>query len=456
MNIDKTIDEFRRGKFELDCRKIVLQQNKERGAIFEGQGYLKQLENGTLIFKIFITEFKNAKPFDHLEVDTAYGVLYTDEMFYTLTAVSRGGTEISASGVRPSIDWDMHSAPCAEIARGQMQSIVAKINQPQPINYLGLYFFEEYEVPLHAMSEAEKHGDKYWTLDTAEFEACACHFTVKVRDGSGLTFVEATSKSTFPNDFHLRIREALQYITGRIAMCRARVESRDDMLILTLESPTRTASHNQFVGPISRVSPSLQKDLWNLFEIYLTYVVKNTPDTFWNPVAYHIYNACEASSNSLDAWAVGVSVAVEAIASLITSNASTKEAEKISALQESMREHLKTLPQFADLSQRMTGLIAMLGKKRPQDVMHELAAKGLVEKTYITAWSKLRNRHVHPSISDLKKPSPADYQQLIDRIHSVEVLLYQLTFYLIGYSGPYTDYGIKGFPTKTYPISEGS
>jgi len=31
-----------------------------------------------------------------------------------------------------------------------------------------------------------------------------------------------------------------------------------------------------------------------------------------------------------------------------------------------------------------------------------------------TAWSDLRNRHVHPKLSDLKKPDPIDYQNLLE------------------------------------------
>jgi hypothetical protein len=68
-----------------------------------------------------------------------------------------------------------------------------------------------------------------------------------------------------------------------------------------------------------------------------------------------------------------------------------------------------------------------------------LSPTGHVEKAYVDAWTYLRNRHVHPTLKDLKKPDAIDYQKLLDHIHRVEVLLRQLTFYLIGYKGPFTD-----------------
>jgi hypothetical protein len=43
-------------------------------------------------------------------------------------------------------------------------------------------------------------------------------------------------------------------------------------------------------------------------------------------------------------------------------------------------------------------------------------------------------------------------QKLFDRIHEVEVLLRQLTFHLMEYEGPFTDYGVHGYPSKQYPL----
>ncbi len=98
-----------------------------------------------------------------------------------------------------------------------------------------------------------------------------------------------------------------------------------------------------------------------------------------------------------------------------------------------------------------------MSNKRPDDALYALAKTGHVEKAYIKTWRDLRNRHVHPTLKDLKKPDPVDYQKLLDHIHRVETLLRQLTFYLIGYEGPFTDYGVAGkhdFPSKQYPLSK--
>jgi hypothetical protein len=454
MDIDETIDAFRQGKVDIDCKKMVLKQHIEGGEHFEGQGYIKQIDDGTLSFKLYVTKFENAKPLGHLKarLNAGAGKLYTDNAFYDLTAIGCDGTVWTSSRMLPAIHWDM--VDNSVIADGPMQSILADLKYPQTNHYLRLHFFEEYEVPLHIMSETEEHGRQCMMLDRAEFEACDSKFEVRKREGSGDTVISLTRDTPFPAAFHLRVQEALQYITGKTAIWRARLESRHDSLFLELASPTRTSPRPRFSPPISRASIDFRNRGWDLFARYLAYVMEKTETSHWNPVAYHVHNACESSANSIDAWAIGVSVAVEAIASLIPFETDTQQARRVTIFQQRVRECLKAQSDFVDLVPRMSGLMANMSNNRPQDTLHALAKTGHVEKNYIRSWTYLRNRHVHPKLKDLNKPDLVDYQKLLDSIHHVEVLLNQLTFQLIGYEGPFTDYGAEGFPSRQYPLNK--
>jgi hypothetical protein len=293
--------------------------------------------------------------------------------------------------------------------------------------------------------------------DRAEFEACGSKFEVRKREGSGDTLVEVTSETAFPVAFNLRIQEALQYMTAKTAIWRARLESEGEGLHLELASPWRKSLRTQFSPPISPASIHFHQHGWGLFAKYLAYVVAKTEGTHWNPVAYHLYNACEATANSVDAWAVGVSVAVEAVAGLISVEGDKEKAKRVADFQDLMCKWLAEQSSFSDLLDRVRGLIGAMSNRRPQDTLYALAATGHVEKDYVEAWTYLRNRHVHPTLKDLKKPDPVDNQKLLDHIHRAEVLLRQLTFYLIGYEGPFTDYGGHGthdFLSKQYPLKE--
>jgi hypothetical protein len=454
LRVDETVDAFRRGVLDIDCKRMVLTQHKDGGERFEGQGYIRQADDGTLIFKIYVTKY-DAKPLGHLHVmfNTSAGKMHSDAMFYDLEAIAHDGTRWIASRILPDPHWDMSDQTV--LMHGKMQSITADLDMPQKRHHLVLHFFEEYQVPLHRMSETERHGTPYYTRDRAEFTALESEFVVRVRDGSSDTIFEIASDKPFPTAFDLRVQEALQYITAKTAIWRVRFQSADKGIELELASPWRKSSRTQFSPPLASNSAQFLEHGWKLFEKYLAYVVQKTDGTYWNPVAYHLHNACEATANSVDAWAVGVSVAVEAVSGLINVEGDKQKAERVVLYQERARKWLEDQKDLADIADRAWGLINAMSSKRPQDALYALAETGHVEKAYVDAWEYLRNRHVHPKLKDLQKPSPVDFQKLLDHIHRVETLLRQLTFYLIGYEGPFTDYGVYGkhaFPSKQYPL----
>ena len=457
LNPDETIEAFRQGKLDFDCKRMVLTQRRKKGGErFVGKGYIRQLDDGTLSFKLYVTRH-NAKPLRHLEAlhRTKAGEIHRDDLYYDLKATSHDGTQWNATRIMPAPSWDFRDM--SVIVSGKLQSIAAPLDRDfyksQSKHYLRLHFFEEYELPLRRMSEIKDEDGTRWVSDHAEFDACGSQFMVRKR--SGATTVEVTSEKKFPAAYDLRVQEAMQYTTAKTAIWRALVTSSRGGLRLELAMPWRKSSRTQFTQPISAVSSDFDSHVWKLFGKYLEYVATRTKGTYWNPVAYHLYNACEATANSVDAWAVGVSVAVEAVASLVALKSDRKKAAQIDRIQAAMKKWLAEQSFPEDHTKRITGLVGALGARRPHDTMYALAETGHVEKTYIKAWQNLRNRHVHPKLKDLEKPSPKDYQKLLDDIHRTEVLLRQLTFFLIGYEGPFTDYGVHsehGFPSKQYPL----
>ena len=452
MNFDETIDAFRRGALDLDCTRMVLSQRKEGGERYEEYGYIRQSQSDGLVFKIYVAERENASPLAAInaQLSAAVGKIHHEEMYYDLSVVEWGGTNWTAARIIPSVHWD--ASADSVLIDGQIQSMATQEEGSQKRHYLRLHFFEEYDLPLDLLSETERLGNRHLVRDRAEFEACGAKFEVKSRQGSGDTVVEATSDTAFSAEFHLRVQEALQYITGKSARWRAKLEGDTARLRLELEAPWRRSIGAKLPAPISSASIEFSNQGWRLFVKYLDCVVTNTEGTYWNPVAYHLYNACEATANSIDAWAVGVSLAVEAIAGLIAVQPIGDGNERLAIFQKRMGEYLLQQKDFEDFIPRMKGSIEAMSNRRAIDALHALAITGHVEKAYIAAWSRLRNAHVHPNLGDLKKRDPGDNQKLIDYILRVEVLLRQLTYYLIGYDGPFTDYGAEKWPIKQYPL----
>jgi len=450
MDFAEIIDIFKQSAFDTDCKEMVLTQNKNGGASLKGPGYIRQSADGTLIFKIYVSERENINPSDHINerFGGLPGKLLADGRFYDLAAIGHDDTRWTAQRVLPSLSWDLSDS--SVLVTGQILTLHARIPSTHPHPYLRLHFFQEYEVPLNRWTEIELHGDRTKVRDRAEFEALGANFEVCKRGND--TIFEIRSEADFPLAFHLRVQEALQYLTAKPANWRARMEIEGGDLCLELASPLRRSERTQFSPPLSPASSGFHRSGWQLFACFLAYVSAQTKNTHWNPIAYHLHNACEATANSIDAWAMGCSVAVEAVAGAVQLDQDNEKAKRVTELKIRMLRYLEAQIDFEDMMPRMKGLIGTLGQERVQDKMYHLVATGHVDPVYVKAWGRLRNRLVHPKIKDLRKPDSVDMQNLLDLIHQVEVLLRQITFYLIDYTGPFTDYGTDGFPTKQYPM----
>lgn len=448
---EEAIEHLRQGKLDIDCYRMTLTQEKDGGERFEGQGYIRQANDGFLIFKIYVSTH-NGGSMQHLQAQRSQvaGKIVPAEAYYTLEATAHDGTCWSAKRILPKLNWGMTDE--IVLIQGQLLSMTAPLDMSAHQHVMKLHFFEEYDIPCTLMSENKDHDRINRKLDRMEFTAAGADFEIRQHAGKDTT-VKVSSDSPFPIAFDLRVQEAFQYMIAKPAFWRARLQSHDGQLHIELASPFRKSPRTQFSTPISAVSADYRKHGWRLFAAFLAYVIEKTPETHWNAVAYHLHGAYEATANSIDARAVGLCVAVEAIAGLVELESDAAQAREVEAFQKAARTWLKERTDFSKtIANRANGLINAMDSRRPQDTLRSLALKGLVERDYIGSWSYLRNRYIHPRLKDLRIPTALDKQKLLDSIHKVEVLLRQLTLHLIGYDGYFTDYGVSGFPSKKYPL----
>jgi hypothetical protein len=122
-------------------------------------------------------------------------------------------------------------------------------------------------------------------------------------------------------------------------------------------------------------------------------------------------------------------------------------------LRQSVLDHIAPNPCFDGLTDRVRGLFGMMFNVSVQERLRTLVKSGHVDATHIEAWKKLRHKHVHPKEIDLQKMTLGDRQELLDLIYKVTVLMYHITFFLIGYEGKYTDYATSKWPARNYPLS---
>lgn len=192
---------------------------------------------------------------------------------------------------------------------------------------------------------------------------------------------------------------------------------------------------------------------WRLFGKYLEYVTRENKTPTWHKCSYYVNNACEASANSGDAWTIGLCVAVEKLSGLIKYDEPSVDKEQRQKIQRLVRRWLKSKG-WSDttVGQRANGLMGSLAQARVKDILGALVKTGNVDNAHITRWSKLRNPSVHADERNYREITTARAQKWLDDIGAVTVLMYHLTFYLIGYTEWYTDYSKPGWPSAHYPL----
>jgi hypothetical protein len=433
---------FKLRTLEMDCVDMALVQSADASSIsYKGKGYIRQTSEDFLTFKIYATETTNTDASRHLkEFFTAKsGRLFRDNEYYRFVAITSDGTKWTADKVRPIVNWGaQHTNP---IVTGSFINGPLSTEWPmsEAAHSLYLHFFDSTEIPC--------------IIDQIKFSAVNCDFVVRKPDNEFV--VEACSTDVLPALFHIRIQEALRLLLARSVICRVIINHDGKRQSFQMASTPPRSLNTQLGRPIDSSYGHLD-DSWRLFSQYLEYVINNTPSAAWNRCSYHLYNACEASANSVDAWAIGVSVAVEGIAKLVKSETpTTEERKRVTILTKHLLDHISSLPCFNDLSKRVKGLLGMMQDVRVQDRLTPLVSNGYVDYAYISAWSKLRNKHVHPSSRNLDMANIDDYHQsMLDLINKTTVLMYHIIFYMIGYKGKFTDYGTTGYPFKDYPLAK--
>jgi hypothetical protein len=436
---DRIISDLKKRKLHIDFLEMSLVQNNpgKEAISYKGKGYIQQTGDDVFTFKLYANETLNtdfATDFNRLH-KVKSGELYSDDSYYVLSGFAADGVVWKAERVLPNCDW--HGPHANPIVHGKLSSITGGELLPAPKS-IAMYFLEKADLPV--------------LIRETKFTAAGCEFHVESDDDSFI--VRAKSDAPLPEHFAMRVEEALRFLLAQSVTPRAIVLPRT----MVLKSTTLKSPMVRLGPPISRGSAAFHDKSWDLFGTYLTFVIRKTKFENWNPCTGYLHLAHEASANSLDAWAVGLGVAVEGLASLIDieqDRAEKKkrkaEKERLKKLQDFIVKQVSSRKRLRAFTERIRGLLAGLTSVRAIDRMKWLADHGGADPAHVEAWPKLRNRGVHPATKGDVDVASLDFQKMIDELNRVTVLLYHIVFHVIGYRGPYTDYATRNFPAKNYP-----
>lgn len=428
--MNKIIEAFQGGTLQIDFIELVLVQDTDTDPIaYRGTGYIRQTETDSLTLRLYAVETQNTdfmKDFNSLGTAKP-GKLYRDTDYFNLKGRSIDGSVWTAKRLLPQSSWFAgHPNPIVDAAIGHCE----RGQRSATPTGMRLHYFDKADIPA--------------LIDKVKLVACGFNFNVEKAENSFT--VEVTSKAQLPDYLEVKIEESLRFLLAQTVRVRA-IESSNQYL--QLYSRYGSSHLTRLSPPISRGGAAFHDHSWRLFETYLAFVLRDA-GAYWHVCSNHLHNACEASANALDAWAIGLGVAVEGLASLLPIELDPTLKTKLEALQQFVNAQVSDSPDHTKFAKRIAGMMNGLTTIRAVDRMNALAENGGTLPKLVKDWTALRNRGVHPTKSGVD-PSQVDHQKLIDQVHHVTTLMYHIVFTLIGYEGPCTNYAEHGFPERTYP-----
>jgi hypothetical protein len=180
-----------------------------------------------------------------------------------------------------------------------------------------------------------------------------------------------------------------------------------------------------------------------LFAKYLGFVL-NHDKPKWHPVSENIHLAVMGNSASLESRLLGLSVALEGIAT--AGFPSVARADDL--LDEQIKSGLKLVSESTldeSFKSRLVGTFGAMRIPRAKDKLRAFVEAGLIRRELMDAWSGMRNSAVHAS-----GLGPAEIRKVHRNYQAALTLLNEVVMLLIGYNGPYTDYSVPGWPERKW------
>lgn len=431
--------DFRDGKFTQDCSSIELIRNGSDEVTYQGPGELWQ-EEGTLFFKSFCREGASSAikgMFRGLE-NVRVGKLVPASNYYSMRVVAFDGSIWSADNVSVGQSYSFTTGQA--IIKGLLRQLtcVHSVSSSSKLFCIRLLF------------TGQKHED--WRILAEEEIACdeiGCRIKIILERASDVQ-VKITSAYKLPEDFEVRVIEALRYVLAKVLHVSVVEHSTNGSVETELISPVRS-SETRLLPPLM-IDSAGGENLRRLFERYLNFVRLNASTQFVHQCSAHLRHACEASANSIEAEVIGLCVAVEGLAGLLHYERSAADSQNIRVIRETNAKWLKKRAFNTVLRERVEGLLSQLMHARVQDRVQSLVERGQLDRSCLRAWKILRNKGVHGKKSKLDRADDESIQELLDDVHKVYVCMYQITFALIGYEGAFSNYAAEGFRVDAYPL----
>jgi hypothetical protein len=447
---DWELTAFNEGRLTIACPQISVRQNiTTDGLFFIGPGYIRQDSARRIVFEFIATE-KSHGADEVLDIvynanDVSPGQMIPRSHYYDFSAKDLFGREWNNHGV--SIDFDGGSGGLS--ITGALRSIDSSEASDYKKSHLYMILETDAEIPANTGTEERITTGSQKKMrarrNASEFEACGCNFLL-TKDNSTLHVDLKSEYPSLPDHIDTRVIEALQFVSGKQLRRQVIFKSfagRRTTSIWSADDKQQTCLN----PPICYRGQLPDDDVWKLFETYLRFIWHYNEERL-HPITDWIDAVRGASEVPVSLFARGLAlgVAIEGVAKVLSDTSNDAEFDKEKICQAIC--HIENWTGDNDLKVRIINFIRSLTARNARNPFIRLHREGVVTKSDLEAWKKLRNMAAHA-----EPPRDTNFQEWLDLCYAAEVTLYHLVFAAIGYSGPFTDYSVKGWPKGHFKLN---
>lgn len=438
------IRQLREGQYLLDVFDFTLKRRGDPADTYCGPGFVRQTSGGKIEYTVYDRGRESYPPFG---LSLPVGKLVDDDMYFGVEARDwRGRIWHGENGLRPACSGV--SGEKGVVCRGQLHEISCAGDTSQD-DRLWLFFPGEFTIPANAgthttevspLGESHRFNPNTWIISNDDYDI---HI---INGNGGMEALVSPNKGSLPAMLNTRLEEALWFTLAVPARWSLLEEHRGGAYKFRIRTPRDLGAAPRLKPPLRPEPGQLAEYSSDMLKRYLTYILAYGKARY-HPVSVKVLQLLRGSAFSLNAEALGLVIAIESLARREFSSLGCPEKEIIDHF-ESAIEHIKGWPGNDSVKDRIVRFISGWKGTNPRESLNKLVEKGVITEGQREAWNTLRHPIVHGQEID----------KLLDKLSVLCDLAYvgwlRMVFEVIGYSGPYTDRSVVGWPTSEYLVKE--
>jgi hypothetical protein len=380
------------------------------------------------------------------------GVILPNEHYFRLEAKDiAGGTWVCESGRLDRSDQEDTVVLSFTSSRIRCSS-VSEAKNP----YAAFVFLDDLGFPKNAVktTTVERSGQPWSThssWELSEGNAGGLHISFEgIGDRVERRYSEFVARgdkgSSMPAGFEDRILEAIRFCTATMATpVMSQVGCNGEQVLELTQS--RELNKGLVEPPVPHRSHS--EDFYRLFGCFYQYASKHAAGKDYSPLSGKIGGLFALKGVWVETVVLLLCVAVERLLNEDDFAQLGKPADEVRAEVDQVLAAAAKLELSKSMKNRVLGALNGFKTTSPADRLNTLIVAGVLVEDDRKTWKTSRNASAHGSF----EIAPEERQRVIDNAFRLLTMIYKMAFFCIGYSGPYTNFSVRSWPTADFDLA---